>query len=65
MKTKAHFKQLCQKVVEKNKSRDGYKNIPKSLSIPESSVKSIIKKWKEYGTCVNLPESGERGHQDL
>lgn len=25
---------------------------------PWSSVKSIIKKWKEYGSCVNLPRSG-------
>ena len=26
-----------------------------SLNIPQSLVISIIKKWKEYGTCVNLP----------
>src|SRR4029434_6953188 len=30
----------------------------KALNIPWSSVKSIIKKWKEYGTCVNLPTAG-------
>ena len=30
----------------------------KALNIPWSSVKSIIKKWKEYGTCVNLPRAG-------
>src|SRR4029434_5025265 len=30
----------------------------KALIIPWSSVKSIIKKWKEYGTCVNLPSTG-------
>ena len=34
-----------------------YKNISKSLNIPQSSVKSIIKKWNEYGTCVNLPRA--------
>src|SRR4029434_3466312 len=30
----------------------------KALNIPWNSVKSIIKKWKEYGTCVNLPRTG-------
>ena len=30
----------------------------KSLNMPWSSVKSIIKKWKEYGTCVNVPRAG-------
>ena len=30
----------------------------KALNIPWNSVKSIIKKWKEYGTCVNLPRAG-------
>ena len=39
-------------------SGDGYKNISKSLNIPQSSVRSINKKRKEYGTCVNLPEAG-------
>ena len=44
--------------VTKYKSGDGYRNISKSLNIPQSSVKSIIKKWKEYGTCVNLHKAG-------
>ena len=30
----------------------------KALNIPWNSVKSIIKKWKEYGTCVNLARAG-------
>ena len=30
----------------------------KALNISRNSVKSIIKKWKEYGTCVNLPRAG-------
>ena len=33
----------------------GYKKISKTLNIPLSTVKSIIKKWKEYGTTTNLP----------
>ena len=28
------------------------------MVIPQSSVKSIIEKWREYGTCVNLPRAG-------
>lgn len=33
---------------------DGYKNIFKSLNVPWSPVKSIINKWEECGTAVNL-----------
>ncbi|XP_059809494.1 activating transcription factor 7-interacting protein 1-like isoform X6 [Hypanus sabinus] len=58
MKTKEHSKQLREKVIEKHKSGDGYKKISKSLNIPWSTVKSIIKKWKEYGAAVNLPRTG-------
>ena len=29
-----------------------------SLNIPQSTIKSIIKKWKEYGTTTNLPREG-------
>ena len=25
------------------------------MNIPRSTIKSIIKKWKEYGTTINLP----------
>ncbi|XP_072127656.1 activating transcription factor 7-interacting protein 1-like isoform X7 [Mobula birostris] len=58
MKTKEHSTQLREKVIEKHKSGDGYKKISKSLNIPWSTVKSIIKKWKEYGAAVNLPRTG-------
>ena len=44
MKTKEHSKQLPEKAIGKYKSGDGYKNISKSLNIPQSSIKSIIKK---------------------
>src|SRR4029434_8392040 len=58
MKTKEHSEQLREKVFEKYKSGQGYKKMSKALNIPWNSVKSIIKKWKEYGTCVNLPRAG-------
>src|SRR4029434_3303293 len=56
MKTKEHSEQLREKVIEK--SGEGYKKKSKALNIPWNSVKSIIKKWKEYGTCLNLPRAG-------
>jgi transposase len=28
------------------------------LNITRSTIKSIIKKWKEYGTTTNLPREG-------
>jgi transposase len=31
------------------------KKISKTLKIPRSTIKSIIKNWKEYGTTTNLP----------
>src|SRR4029434_5087862 len=58
MKTKEHSEQLREKVIEKYKSGEEYKKMSKALNIPWNSVKSIIKKWKEYGTCVNLPRAG-------
>ena len=58
MKTKEHSKRLREKIIERYKSGDGYKKISNSLDIPQSSVKSIIKKWKEYVTCLNLPKAG-------
>ena len=36
----------------------GYKKISETLNIPRSTIKSIIKKWKEYDTTTNLPREG-------
>ncbi|MGH0143874.1 UNVERIFIED_CONTAM: hypothetical protein FKN15_001691 [Acipenser sinensis] len=54
MKTKELSKQVRDKVVEKYRSGLGYKKISKTLNIPRSTIKAIIKKWKEYGTTTNL-----------
>lgn len=62
MKTKRHTIQLRERVIEKYKSGDGYKIISKELNIPWNLVRSIIKIWKEYGTCVNLASAG-RAHK--
>ena len=57
MSTKELSKDLRNKVVERHRSGDGYKNISKALNIPWSTVKTFIKKWKAYGTTKTLPRS--------
>ena len=59
MKTKELSKEVRHKVVEKHCSGEGHKKIPKSLVIPLSLVKSIIKKWKTYHTTQTQPRSGQ------
>ena len=44
--------------MEKKRSGLGYKKISETLNIPRSTIKSIIKKLKEYGTTTNLPREG-------
>ena len=77
MSTKELSKDLRDKVVQRYRSVNGYKNISKALNIPWSTVKTITKKWKVYGTIKTLPRSGRpsklddqarrrliRGHQE-
>ena len=58
MKPKEHTRQVRDKVVEKFKAGLGYKKISQALNISRSTVQSIIRKWKEYGTTANLPRHG-------
>jgi transposase len=55
MKTKELSKQVRDKVVEKYRSGLDSKKISETLHVPWSTIKSIIKKWKEYGITTNLP----------
>ena len=58
MKTEELSKLVRDKVVE-NRSGLGYKNKIKNVEhATEHPFKSIIKKWKEYGTTTNLPREG-------
>ena len=57
-KTKELFKQVRDKVVKMYRSGLGCKNISETLNIPRITIKSIIKKWNEYGTTTNLPREG-------
>ena len=59
MKPKELSKQVRDKVVEKYRSGLGYKKISETLNIPRSTIKSIMKKWKEYGT-TNLTDQARR-----
>ena len=58
MSTKELSKDLRDKVVERQRSGDGYKNISKALNILWSTVKTIIKKLKVYSTSKTMPRSG-------
>ncbi|MGH0187502.1 UNVERIFIED_CONTAM: hypothetical protein FKN15_025394 [Acipenser sinensis] len=58
MKTKELSKQVRDKVVERHRAGEGYKNISKALIIPLSTVKATIKKWKMHHTTQTLPRSG-------
>lgn len=60
MGTKKHSKLICDKIIEKYQTGEGYKKISKALNISRSSVRAIINKWKEYGTAVNLPRADFR-----
>ena len=57
-KAKELSKEVRHKAVEKLHSGEGYKKISKSLIIPLSTVKSIIKRWKTYPITQILPRSG-------
>lgn len=57
MKTKVHSRRVRDTVVEKFKAGLGPKTISRALHISHSSVQSIIKKWKEYGTTANPPRN--------
>ena len=44
--------------MEKYRPLLDYKKISDTFNIPQSTIKSIIKKLKEYGTTTNLPREG-------
>ncbi|XP_073408446.1 farnesyl pyrophosphate synthase-like isoform X2 [Dendrobates tinctorius] len=58
-KTKEHSKAIRDKIVEGHKAGKGYKTLSKELGLPVSTVGSIIRKRKAYGTTVSLPRPGQ------
>lgn len=49
---------LRKKVVEKHRDGQSYVAIASSLSVPKSTVASLVQKWKRHGTTVNLWRTG-------
>ena len=45
-------------IVERYQSGEGYKIISKALDIPWNTVKTVIIKWRKYGTTETLPRTG-------
>ncbi|XP_021163156.2 AT-rich interactive domain-containing protein 3B isoform X1 [Fundulus heteroclitus] len=58
MKTKEHSRQVRDEVVEQFNAGLGYKTISKALTISRSTVGSIVRKWKVFGTTANLARHG-------
>ena len=56
-KSKELSEDLRQNIIYCHKAGEGYKKISKHLSIPISTIVSIIKKYKTHGT---LPQSGRK-----
>uniref|UniRef100_A0A8C4QWU3 C2H2-type domain-containing protein n=1 Tax=Eptatretus burgeri TaxID=7764 RepID=A0A8C4QWU3_EPTBU len=58
MKSKELSIELRDRIVRRHRSGEGYKTISRVLKVPKSTVSSIIRKWKEYGTTQTLPRAG-------
>ena len=58
MKSKELSVDLRDRIVRRYRSGEGYKTISRELKVPKSTVSSIFRKWKEYGTTQTLPRSG-------
>ena len=50
--------ELWDRIVRRHRFGEGYKTISRVLKVPKSTVSSIIRKWKEYGTTQTLPRAG-------
>lgn len=55
MKTKKLSQQRCNKIIQKYQSGYGYKRISRVLNTSKTTVRAVIKTWKEYGEVPNLP----------
>ncbi|KAJ8375604.1 hypothetical protein SKAU_G00061840 [Synaphobranchus kaupii] len=46
---------LGNRIVSRHRSGEGYRKISAALQVPKSTVATIIRKWKKFGTTKNLP----------
>ncbi len=58
MRSKELPEELRDRIVARHRSGQGYKKISAALKVPESTVASIILKWKTFGTTRTLPRAG-------
>lgn len=58
MRTKEHSKQLRQLIVRKYRSGLGYKKIGKTLSVPPSTVRNVIKVWQTRHSVTSATRTG-------
>ncbi|XP_051553964.1 uncharacterized protein LOC127440906 [Myxocyprinus asiaticus] len=58
MKTKELSVDLRDRIVSRHRSGEGYRKISAALKVPMSTVASIIRKWKKFGTTRTLPRAG-------
>ncbi len=49
---------LHNKIVVLHKNGSGYRRISQLLNVPVSTIGSIIRKWKEKNSTINLPRKG-------
>ncbi|KAK3564277.1 hypothetical protein QTP86_011998 [Hemibagrus guttatus] len=49
---------LRDRIVLRHRPREGYRKIPPALKVPMSTVGSIIRIWKKFGTTRTLPRAG-------
>lgn len=58
MKTKELSVDLRDRIVLRYKAGEGYRKISAAMKVPMSTVASIIRKWKMFGTTRNFPRAG-------
>ena len=58
MKSKELSVHLQDIILRRHTSAEGYKTISGVSKVPKSTVSSIIRKWKKYGTTQTLPRAG-------
>ncbi|XP_061539192.1 transposable element Tcb1 transposase isoform X1 [Phycodurus eques] len=58
MKSRELSVELRDKIVSSHRSGEGYRKISAALKVPMSTVGSVIRKWKTFGTTRTLPRSG-------